>query len=266
MINPAQTIFYHPPEINKPPKRDLFIRIGRDLEAQGGKVTNDEDVLAMGSFDGLIPIVGCSPQLTGMIADWRKREKPFIYWDRGYVRRVYATWLPRGENGGYYRWHVNAYQMQNVRDAPPERWRALQTPVQPWRKQGKHIVVAKPSRTYSTFHGLTNCLDETVYKLSLVTERQLVVRDKESKRPLLHDVACAHALVTHGSNAAVEAVILGCPVFVHESSAAALVGKTDLSEIETPAYPDRQPWLRSLAYCQFTENELIDGTLWRLLS
>jgi hypothetical protein len=71
--------------------------------------------------------------------------------------------------------------------------------------------------------------------------------------------------VTHGSNAANEAIILGCPVFSHPSCAASLVGKSDLREIENPIYPDREPWLRSLAYSQFDERELVDGTLWRLM-
>jgi hypothetical protein len=96
----------------------------------------------------------------------------------------------------------------------------------------------------------------------------LVVRDKEHfrKRPLQADLAGAHALVTHGSNAANEAIILGCPVFSHKSCAASLVGHTDLNKIEAPAYPDRQPWLNSLAYTQFHERELLDGTLWRLMT
>lgn len=93
-----------------------------------------------------------------------------------------------------------------------------------------------------------------------------MIRDKESRRPLHADLDGAHALVTHGSIAAVEAVVLGCPVFVHPDSAAALVGRTDLKMIERPAMPERQSWLNALAYCQFNERELIDGTLWRLLA
>jgi hypothetical protein len=61
-------------------------------------------------------------------------------------------------------------------------------------------------------------------------------------------------------------VILGCPVFVHPDSAAALVGQTDLKKIETPIYPDRQPWLNAISYSQFDERELIDGTVWRLIT
>jgi hypothetical protein len=45
-----------------------------------------------------------------------------------------------------------------------------------------------------------------------------------------------------------------------------LVGKSDLREIESPIYPDREPWLHSLAYSQYDERELCDGTLWRLIA
>jgi hypothetical protein len=82
---------------------------------------------------------------------------------------------------------------------------------------------------------------------------------------LQQDLEGAHALVTHGSIAAVESVICGCPVVVHPDSAAALVGLTDLAKIEKPVYPDRGKWLFSLAYSQFNETELVDGTLWREL-
>jgi len=85
-------------------------------------------------------------------------------------------------------------------------------------------------------------------------------------RKLHDDLRGAHALVTHGSNAAVEAVFMGCPVFVDPCSAAALVGKTNLDEIEEPIYPDRTAWLHSLSYSQFSEKELVDGTLWRLIT
>ena len=85
-------------------------------------------------------------------------------------------------------------------------------------------------------------------------------------RKLHEDLKGAHCLVAHGSNAAVEAVIMGSPVFVHPDSAASLVGRVDLSQIEAPIYPDRQPWLNSLAYSQFSETELVNGVLWKLIT
>jgi len=263
MIDPAKVCLYVPPEL-KATKLALFKRIASHIHALGGTSTTEAVDLERLPNE-VIPIVGCSPQLTKMIGQWQARQRPWIYWDRGYARRVYATWLPRGDGGGYYRWHLNSYQMQTIRDVPGDRWKALNTPHAPWRAGAKHVLIAKPSNTYMRFHGLEGWLDRTVYSLSLLTDRQLVVRDKESKRDLRHDLASAHACVTHGSIAAVEAVIMGCPVFVDPSSAAALVGQTDISLIEKPIYPEREAWLRSLAYCQFNERELVDGTLWRLM-
>lgn len=263
-IDPKRLVLFIPPELKKF-KLQLFRRIGDKLRGMGGQVNE-------GSFSGLrtmnrsqIPIVGCTSQLKGIIAEWREKKRDFIYWDRGYARRVFATWLDKGENGGYYRFHLNRFQMGEIRDVPDDRWRALKTTVEPWKRDGRHIVIAAPTRSYSKFHGTESWIADTIDALARVTDRQLVIRDKESKRSLQSDLAGAHALVCHGSIAAVESVILGCPVFVHPDSAAALVGHTDLSNIEKPIYPDREKWLASLAYCQFNEAELMDGTLWRLM-
>jgi hypothetical protein len=264
MIDPARVAFYQPAGLAKF-KLDLFNRVGSHIRNLGGRVVlgqpaelDDPDV---------IPIVGCSPELTPQIRQWRDDGRTWIYWDRGYCRRVFATWLARGEFGGYYRWHVNGFQLQRIETCPNDRWNSLGlgSDVQPWRKDGKHIVIAAPTRTYSKFHRTEKWIADTIDALARVTDRQLIIRDKESKRPLQADIAGAHCLVTHGSIAAVESVILGCPVFVHRDSAAGLVGRTDLADIDRPLYPDRQPWLNALAYSQFNEQELIDGTLWRLL-
>jgi hypothetical protein len=265
MIDPATVCLFIPPELKKF-KLDLFNRIGAAIEAKGGSVVRG-NVAALAMLPrNVIPIVGCTPALKPHIDGWRRLRRPFIYWDRGYWLRVFATWLPRGENGGMYRWHLNAFQLPRVEERPDDRLSARRPPLAPWRKAGRHIVVAHPTATYARFHGLEDWTGRTVEALARVTDRQIVVRDKESKRPLGADLDGAHALVAHGSNAAVEAVIMGCPVVVHQDSAAAHVGLTDLGRIEQPVMPDREPWLRALAYSQFDENELTNGVLWKLIS
>lgn len=264
-INPARVVFFIPGHLKKF-KLDLFNRVGASIVRAGGRVVQGDFEALARLRDSEVPVVGCTPELRPLIDRWTAQGRDWIYWDRGYARRVFATWLPRGDNGGYYRWGVNGFQMRAIRDVAPDRWAALKTPIAPWRKGGKHIVVAVPSETYARFHRLSNWTERTLDALSRVTDRPIVARHKESHRPLQSDLEGAHALVTHGSIAAVESVILGTPVFVDPSSAAALVGLTDLACIERPAYPDRDFWCHGLAYAQFNEAELVDGTLWRLLA
>ncbi len=263
-LDPAKTALFIPAGLKKF-KFDLFERIGAHIRAKGGQIVRDDERWLLDLADDVIPIVGCTPALRPLIDGWKASGRTFAYWDRGYVRRVFATWLPRGEAGGYYRWHVNSFQMQAVAERPADRWKRLNTHVKPWAKGGRHILIAAPTKTYAEFHKCQRWTDETVDALARVTDRPLMIRGKESKRPLEQDLAGAHCLVAHASNAAVEAVIMGCPVVVHPDSAAALVGLTDVKNVEAPVYPDRQPWLNALAYSQFNERELVDGTLWRLM-
>lgn len=280
MVDPSKVAFYFPPEINRGPKLALFERISGHVRKLGGRIIRGDHAPLEDLPPDVIPIVGCSVQLSGMIAKWREAKRNWLYWDRGYYLRVYNTHVPRGQDGGSYRWHMNEFQLSKIGNTSPERWQVdlnqlrraggVWSEMPPdgfkWRKGGRHIVIAAPTRTYSKFHRTESWVADTLYALSLVTDRQLVVRDKESKRTLQSDLADAHCLVTHGSNAAVEAAILGTAVFVHSDSAAALVGQTDLKTIETPVYPDRHPWLCALANNQFRENELVNGSLWSSLS
>lgn len=267
MIDPAKVCFFQPAEL-KAFKEKLFRRIGDGIKSQGGRVVVGDYRQLQLLPDDIIPIVGCSPYLRPLIVDWRSRARPFAYWDRGYFFRVFATDLPVGINGGTYRWHLNSFQLSRIRNVNQVRWNRNPTKVWPWSTEGNHIVIAEPSLTYQRFHGIEGWTERTVAEIKKYTDRPMVFRDKEmqrSGRKLHEDLKGAHCLVTHGSNAAVESVIMGCPVFVDKSSAAALVGDTDLSKINTPIYPDRQQWLNSLAYSQFTEAEMINGSHWRFI-
>lgn len=206
----------------------------------------------------LVPIIGCTYEIRNLIRHWLKTGRNFIYWDRGYVSRGGVCWLPTA-GPPYYRWQLNGYQLARIDPkATPKRWQRLRQDVQPWKPEGSHIVIAAPSAAYSRFHGLDSWWLEKAVEVAKATGRNVVIRHKDSKVPLAKEIAHAHCLITHGSVAAVEAVIMGCPVFVDETSAAAPVGRTDL-DLENPVRPDRTKWLYSLANGQFTFPELMVG-------
>lgn len=259
MINP-RNVCLHIRSGLKEFKQNLHEAIGRTV----GHVARTADDLHR-LDDSIIPMVQCHIELQEIINKWIRRKRSFIYWDRGYVRRHISTDLPMGLNGGYYRCHLNSYQMEEIRDVPDDRWKSFKVPTRPWSNGGRHIIVAEPSETYQAYHNVKHWKEETKAALQKLTDRPLIDRIKLSGRKLAFDLNGAHALVTHGSMVAVEAVIMGCPVFVHPSSAAALVGQTDLNLIESPIYPDRQAWLYSLAYNQWDEREILNGTLWKMI-
>lgn len=261
-IGAVDCVFHIPPEMQGS-KRRLLLRIA------GGNF-----VASLGALEGAarnrIPVVGCYGT-QDLMARWTAEGRPWIYRDRGYFRRgkVASAGLPKGTQEGYWRWHINATQLAQVNRHSSDRFARLGVKLQPWRKGGRHIVIAVPSAHLLAFHSDEGWLERTAAMLRQYTDRPLRIRHKPPPRggglPLEQDLDGAHALVTHGSNAAVEAAVMGVPVFVDPVSAAKHVGLTDISKIESPVYPDREAWLAALAYCQFDEREMVSGSMWGLL-
>lgn len=258
----ADTAFFIPSIVSEYKRTKLFGPLSKKAAVviEGDGRTDAERLAAVP--DELVPIIGCTYEIRHLIKDWLRTGRRFIYWDRGYVARGGKAWLPT-PGLCHYRWQLNGYQMTAINPAAtPKRWWKLRQPVQPWRMSGKHVVIAAPSAAYSRFHELDGWWLERTIEAVTATGRRVVVREKDSRLPLQKDLVGAHCLVTHGSVAAVEAVIMGCPVFVDHTSAAAPVGRTDL-DLENPVMPDRTAWLNSLANAQFNLPELLTGECWR---
>jgi hypothetical protein len=171
--------------------------------------------------------------------------------------------------GQTYRITRNGYEAGPVRECPPDRIQAHDLVLERWRRGGSNVLVCPPTDDFMAAHGCADWLEKTLEALQRYTDRAIVLRRApqpgEAAEPLAEALSKAYALVTHSSNVAIESVVAGVPVFVSPSSAAAPVGLTDLSSIETPAYPDRDRWLAHLAYCQFSLEEMRSGAAWRLL-
>lgn len=260
MIDPAGLCLFIPPELSSF-KRAFFARIGETV----GRTVSSFSTLDEATAEGFTPIVGCTPALRSRILRYRAEGRRWVYWDRGYLGRYLGTAIHPGRGPAHYRCHVGCFQMERTQNRPGDRFARLGITPQPWRRGGRAIVVAAASDAYIALHNVSGWLDATVGTLRRYTDRPIRVRQKRDPRPLTADLLDAHALVTHGSIAAVEAAMLGVPVFVDRSSAAVHVGLTDLSKIEAPIYPERQPWLAALAYEQFSEDEMRAGACWEMM-
>ena len=107
-------------------------------------------------------------------------------------------------------------------------------------------------------------------------DRPIVVRLKQGRSTRVNDDTMEmalnndiHCLITFSSIAATEALLFGKPAITLGPNAAAPLCSQSISAIENlkiPTLDEVQTWARHLAYCQFTEVEMRDGTAWRILN
>lgn len=218
-----------------------------------GNVSTDGEISS-----GAIALFG-SPKLWPIFKAASASGRTFYYGDHGYFQR-----------GHYYRITKNALQFEpGPGECDLTRLCRLDIKLEPWRKDGGHILICPPDAIFSELMGFDagDWLRYATQEVRAHTDRPITIRDRRSRVPLENDFCDCWALVTYHSNVAVEAVCAGIPVFVTGFGAAKPMGLSDLAEIEYPAMPDwRAEWAASLSNNQWTLDEITAGMAWRELN
>ena len=233
---------------------------------------------------------GCNGQITS----WQEaKDKPndFVLWGAGMIRAVKHAeqqgnnyyYIDNGYFGNYpqkrfFRIIRNAtHDTRPIIDRPDDRLKTANIQTKPFTR-GSRIIVAPPSPKSFTLWDIDQptWIEQTVNELKNHTNRPISIREKRSRKDrLYHDTIQedladdCHCLVTYNSVAAVEALIEGKPVITLGPNAAQHLATHSLSEVEDikiPTEEEREAWLRHLAYSQFTHQEMINGTAWRILN
>lgn len=149
----------------------------------------------------------------------------------------------------------NAVQHSGAGVSDGKRFAALGVRIKPYAERGPLVVVCPPSDEFMQVVGNDpGWLRRTVEALcARYGRKNVVVRWKFDKRPLMADLDHAKLLVTWGSAAAVTATLEGIPVEVSHQSCALHIG-------------NRLQWAGVLADNQFTLDEFRNGTAWRMLN
>ena len=158
-------------------------------------------------------------------------HRHFMYADHAYFNRGH---------GKSYRISANSFECNTYKVCPSDRRKLFDVECHPWNKSGSEIIVCPPTEYFVEAHKVYGWLDNTISELKKFTDRKIIVRTKpkpgDQILSLSDQLQSAHALVTHSSNVAIEAICCGTPVFVSDTSAARVVGLSDLSSIENPIY------------------------------
>lgn len=209
-----------------------------------------------------------------------------LYLDKGYTRHAADSPVKLWE---YWRVSLDHHQPGDALwkvERPDDRAEQLKILIQPWRREGKHILIAGSSAKYHEFYGLkdpTGWTKKQIAHIRRETKREIVYRPKPSWRDavpiegstfshgrcdLMEDLRDCWCVITHGSNAVFEAQVAGIPQIVLGPAVTARISSHHLSLIEQPrlaTFNERYQWLSNLAYWQWTMPEISKGELWRFI-
>ena len=130
---------------------------------------------------------------------------------------------------------------------------------------GNKILICPPSEAISRYYkfqnGVDGWLNETLKIVKQQTDKEIVIRYKDTKIPFIRDFENAYCIITYQSTIAIEAVLRGIPSFCHTSSSAAPVSNTilNLNKLVKPNSKQIEDWIEGLLVNQFTMEELQSG-------
>lgn len=265
----------------KPREERIAAAFGQAVRAGGDRFA----VRTVEDHRAPVSDVGCVFGVKGgsrrLLDDHRAAGKHTLFFDKGHTRH---------KVGGEAMWRVSVdgymplATFQRTR-RPDDRSRALGLSLAP-RWFGDYVLFAGSSQKHCDFHGLGDC---TAYARGVIqeirarTDKPVIYRPKPSwrdavpiagatfSRPpatLADELKRSFVLVTHSSNAAVEAVLAGVPVIVLGPGIARPVALHRIADINHPFWPAeaaRRQWLADLAYCQWTVAEMASGEMWGIV-
>jgi len=168
-------------------------------------------------------------------------------------------------------------------NSPSDRFDALGIKIKPWRHDGRHIVVFGQNEIgVSSYHtDIIGWFEKTIAYLNNTYKRPVIYRTHPNQKvfpkgnytlkpfvgnPIENDLEDAWCAVAFTTNAAIDAVIHGIPVFVGDDMNMAWdVAEKNIANLKSPAMPDREQWLYNLAYAQWSIKELATKQPWEHL-
>lgn len=216
------------------------------------------------------------------IVDCQKNNRDFYYIDTGYI----GNFPSPGNTSGKKIWHrivKNNLQHSVPKDLPKDRWDHLvkQDPRlswQGWKSFNQKILLVLPNPKACRYYDI-DCdqwITETTEKIKTYSNLPIEIRVKGSRSERNHGYSIyeafntgVYATVSFNSIASLESVLYGIPAFVSVPCAASPLASTDLSQLKDPYKPELDLIIKqckTLAYGQFREDEILDGTAWKILN
>lgn len=234
----------------------------------------------------VICIVGVKGYSKQILASHWKAGIHTLYFDKGYTRGRTISGGVKGH--AHWRISVNSFQ-------PLHYFRKIKRPGDRWAKvgfkiktidpkPGGHIVYAGSSQKYCDWHNLGDCTGYARKLIKrarkLIPRRKIIYRPKPSwkdavpidgtvfsraPRSINDELQGASVLITHGSNAALDALRMGVPAITLGDAIVSPLCSRSVDQIKNPKLPTKADLTQlcyDLAYCQWTTHEMYNGKAW----
>ena len=206
---------------------------------------------------------------------YKNRENPHKYLRYSFNGVFPKTAIYCNENPGDENWN-------NMR-------RDYAMDLKPWRSTGSHILITLQRPLGWSMRGfdLMAWLEKTFSSIRQYSDRPIVLRwhpgdwkafpnyaeilkrynatISPQERHITEDLVDCWALICHNSTPSSVATIEGIPAFITDDPGycqAGDVANTDFSLLERPDMPDREQWIRKLAQCHWSFNDVETGRCW----
>jgi hypothetical protein len=207
---------------------------------------------------------------------YRNRANPHKYLRYSFNGVFPATGIYCNENAGDENWN-------NIR-------RDYSMDLKHWRTSGaRHITICLQRPMGWSMRGvnLMDWLNNTYAEIRKYSDRPIRIRwhpgDYKNmpanfdlskftntmlspqNRPIEEDLKKCWAVVCHNSTPSSVSIIEGVPAFITDDPGycqAGDVANTDFSRLEDPWMPDREQWIRKLAQCHWSFDDLRSGRQW----
>jgi hypothetical protein len=216
------------------------------------------------------------------IVECQKNNRDFYYIDTGYV----GNFPSPGNTSGKKIWHrivKNDLQHFTSWDVPGDRWNKLITQDprlswNGWKSHNQKILLVLPNPKACRYYDI-DCdqwIAETTEKIKTYSNLPIEVRVKGARSERNHGYSIysafdtgVYATVSFNSIASLESVLYGIPAFISVPCVASPLASTDLSMLKNPYKPTLETitkQCKTLAYGQFREEEILNGTAWKILN
>ena len=256
-----------------------FVKSANGVMHEKHKVVGQYEQTEWPTFEKLdspVAVWGCLRGTEAVIDEAGQKEQDWYFFDHAYVMNE-SKHMPNFKlKDRVYRVTKNAQLINEIDELSDDDYKRIEkyeehVQLEPWKKDGKYILVFEPSDFAKRWWEVPNWTEDTIELLKKNTDLEIRIRKKNSLVSFESEVKGAKAVVSLQSAAAIQAHIWGIPGYCAEMSAAYPVSHSlemiqkGLDSIEYIPDHHRQRWLNSILANQYTMTEIADGTCYNRL-